>query len=206
MKVKLSGPRREQRTLLLVASLGAMILWVYATYLIAPLRRELSELGHQARSARERLKVLEAATANEATLREQSNQLDQAVASLRSYLPAESQVPAVIEELSSFARQAQVKIQTIFPQQPPPNPSKDKTGAAPQPSTSEPVVYKDVLIHIEGVAGFHQLGSFLSLVETGRMPIQVASLQISSNQKESRRQRVKLVLQAYVAADEEPSG
>ena len=189
---------REQKMLALVIGLGTIILWVYASFIVGPLMREIGELGRQVREARERLKVIRVATANEGTLRDQQRQLQEVVASMQQLLPSEEELPAVIESLSDMAGQSQVKIQTIFPQRPGSDGAgrkdKDKASAVgPQPQE----VYKEVMIQIDALAGFHQLGSFLSQVEQAEKPMRVASLRITQDSKETKRQRVKLLLQSY---------
>ena len=202
MKVRLSA--REQRILLLVAALAIGILWTYAAFIIGPLTREAAHIDQQVRTAREDLRVLEVATMNETTLREQHQQLQETVASLRKLLPAEEELPQVIELLSDLAGRSQVKIQTIFPQRAP-----DTPGQGPVPSGQGkpmPEVSKEVFIQVDAVAGFHQLGAFLSLVETGDKPMQVSSLELVTDPREPKRLQVKLVLQAYFARTSDAAG
>ena len=193
--MKLNLTVREQRTLAIVVVLGGGILWMYVTFIVGPLMREAGELGRQVRAAREQLKLLQTATANEIALRTQHEQLQETVASLRQLLPAEEELPQVIELLSALAGQSQVKIQTIFPQRPL---TEEAEAPQTQATPAAPLVYKDVLIQIDALAGFHQLGMFLSLVETGDKPMQVSSLKISSDPKD-RRLQVKLLVQSYFA-------
>ena len=205
MKLKLSP--REQKTLALVSGLGIVILWIYITAIVRPLMRESGQLGRQLQEARERLKLLEVSTANEGALREQSRQLEQNVLSLRKLLPGEEELPAVIELVSDMASQSQVKIQTIFPQR-----SMGKEGeggkkdADKDAALKQPAVYKEVLIQIDALAGFHQLGAFLSLVEQGEKPMQIANLRITQDSKETKRLRIKLLLQSYFAPSEKRTG
>lgn len=202
MKVRLSA--REQRILLVVVALAVGILWTYAALIIGPLTRETARLDRQVRAAREELRVLEVATMNETLLREQHQQLQETVASLRKLLPAEEELPQVIELLTDLAGRSQVKIQTIFPQRGPEAP-----GQSPAPSGQGPPmpeVSKEVFIEVDAVAGFHQLGTFLSLIETGDKPMQVSSLELAADPKEPRRLQVKLVLQAYFAMTADAAG
>ena len=108
MKIDLS--RREQRTIVLAGALAVFILWAYSAYILSPLKREADRLGQDVRTAREKLKALELATSNEAVLREQQQQLNQTVGSLRKLLPSEEELPAVIERLSNLASQSGLKI------------------------------------------------------------------------------------------------
>ena len=193
--MKLALTVREQRTLAIVVLLGAGILWLHVTFIVGPLMREVGELGRQVRAAREQLKLLQTATANENALKVQHQQLQETVASLRKLLPAEEELPKVIELLSELAGQSQVKIQTIFPQRPL---SDSQDVLQKDAASTVPMVYKDVIIQIDALAGFHQLGTFLSLVETSDMPMQVSSLKISNDPKD-RRQQIKLLVQSYFA-------
>ena len=202
MKLKLSP--REQRTLLSVVGLGLVILWVYVAAIVRPLMQGVGQLTQQVREAREQLKLLEVSTANEDALREQHRQLEETVLTLRKLLPSEEELPAVIELVSDMASQAQVKIQTIFPQRPVGEDAggkKDKDenrDAGPK----QPEVYKDVLIQIDALAGFHQFGTFLSLVEQGDKPMQIANLRLIQDPKETKRLRIKMLLRSYFAPSE----
>ena len=188
---------RKQRTILAVGLLVVVTVWLYSAYIIRPLMREAGELAQQVRSAREQLKSLESATANEAALREQHRQLQGTVASLRSLLPAEEELPRVIGLLSDLASQAQVKIQSILPQRPI---GSQESARGPTGTTAKPVMTREVLIQIDALAGYHQLGTFLSLVESSDRPLQVSSLRISGDPREPKRLHVKLLIQSYFAA------
>lgn len=192
MKLALSS--RDQRTLLAGGGLALLVLWVYGAYILGPLMRNASRLGQQIQQARDRLSALEAATANEDALRKQHEQLTQTVTSLRSLLPAEEELPSLIETLSDLASQTQVKIQTIFPQRPV---GGQEPGAGATALT--PVVYKEIPIQIDALAGYHQLGAFLALVESGSKPVRIASLRIAANPREPKRHNVKLLLRSYFA-------
>jgi Tfp pilus assembly protein PilO len=204
MKLQLSP--REQKTLLSVAGLGVVILWVYIAAIVRPLMREVGQLNQQRREAREQLKLLEASTANETTLQGQYRQLEQNVLSLRKLLPSEEELPAVIELVSDMASQAQVKIQTIFPQRPVGSEGAGKSAREKDAVLKQPAGYKEVLIQIDALAGFHQLGTFLSLVEQGDKPMQIANLHVTQDPKETKRLRIKLRLQSYFAPSEGRAG
>lgn len=196
MSARSATHSRNQRTLVLVIMLGAFIVWAYVAYVAGPLMREAANLSSQVSTAQEQLRLLQAATANEAGLRAQYRQVDETVASLRRLLPAEEEIPAVIEHLSDLASQTGIKIQAIFPQRvvepPAPIGTDGRLGAVP-------TVYREIPIQIDALAGYHQLGSFLSLVESSDKPMQVSTLTITVNQKEPKWHLVKLLLRSYFA-------
>lgn len=194
---------REQKLLVAGGLLTALVLWLYIAYVVQPLLRESAGTGQDVSQARQDLKALEAATAHESTMREQHQQLNETVTSLQRLLPAERELPAVIELLSDLASQSDVKIQSIFPQRPAPG---DAAKPA-EPLAAGPLTYKDVVIQIDAMAGFHQLGTFLSLVEAQENPMQIATLKISSDSKVPRRQKVKLLIRSYfLASAAKPAG
>ena len=190
--------QREQKLLAAGAVLLLLVGWTYVNYIVGPLMRESSALGQDLSRTRDELKLLQLATANEAALRQQHEQLDKSVAVLQELLPSEKEIPAVIELLSDLASQADVKIQSIFPQRPAADKNKE-TAATLTTIPAAPVVYKDVVIQIEATSGFHQLGSFLSLIESQTTPMQVVSLKITTDPKFLRMQRVKLLIRSYFA-------
>lgn len=197
MRLTLSA--REQRTILIGGFLGIVVLWVYSTLIVRPLMREAAELNEQVRQAHDQLRGLEAVTANEAKMEAQHREVSDTVKALRSLLLAEQELPSVIELLSDLANQSQVKIQTIFPQRP----LQDAKAPPPDDSAEhapvEPPVYKDVIIQIDALAGYHELGAFLSLVESGKKPMEVSSLRMSANPRETHRHIIRVLIRSYFA-------
>lgn len=187
--------KRELKTLLLISLLAAIILGVYYSVGLKPLLQEASRLGQQVHTVHLKLQHVEQAIVREPQLRQEFSQLSEMIQSLSTSLPSEEELPSVIALLTDLASQTGVKIQTIFPQRS----FESRTPGSDQP-TKPPELYKEVPIQIDALAGFHQLGSFLSLVESGTQPIQLRSLRISGNPKEPRRHNTKLVLIAYFAA------
>ncbi|MCI0557683.1 MAG: type 4a pilus biogenesis protein PilO, partial [Nitrososphaera sp.] len=148
MKMRLSS--KEQRILLIVVVLGILISWIYATYVTKPLLRESEKLNQELQSSRQQLRIYETAANSEATLREQYRQLERTVSSLQSILPAEEELPTVIERISDLANQADVKIQTIFPQRP----IGENDLRRKKEDVSAPVFYKDVTIQVDALANY----------------------------------------------------
>ena len=198
--------QREQQTLLLGGLLALVVLYIYSAYVLSPLLRESKRLGEQVMADTQKLQLLELTAANEGALREQHRQLQETVAALRAMLPSEQQLPAVIERLSDLAGQAGVKIQTIFPQRP--GEGEDvPPGQAPKAhAPTGPVVYKDVMVQIDAVAGFHQLGAFLGMVESGEEPMQVSSLKIQADPKGVKRPQIRLVIRTFFSTEAGSAG
>ena len=188
---------REQRTILIGGALAILVLWMYSVYIVGPLMKEAATLGAQVRVASEQLRALEAVTASEASVQTQHRQVSDTVKSLRSVLPAAEELPSIIELLSNLASQAQVKIQTIFPQRPAVSATEPSQDSAMTGAAAEPLVFKDVMIQIDAVGGYHELGTLLNLIESAKKPMEVSSLWLSTNPRDPRRHSIKLVVRAY---------
>lgn len=199
--MKLSLTPRERNTALVGGCLAALVLWLYGAFLISPMVGKLAGLGGQARKAREEIRLLEAGTASEAALRDQYRQVSGSVDSLRRLLPTEGELPRVIERLSKLADDAKVKIQTIAPQR-----ESEEPGEASrrQLSPQEPALYQEIVIMVNALAGYPQLGAFLSLVEAEGYPLEVDSLRIAADPQEFRRHRIKLAFRSYFTAAPAP--
>ena len=197
MKLALSA--REQQNIALFVLMGCFVAYVYFVYLVGPLVRTGGELRRHIRDSREKLKSLEGATAYEKDLRGQYEQLRDRVMSQKGMLPAEEELASVIEHLSSLANQANVKIQTIFPQRPVEEASSSDKKAGPSAGIT---VYRRTPIQIDALAGFHQLGTFVGLVESGGKPMQLTMLRISENRRDFKRHHVQVLLEAYFAVKE----
>lgn len=189
--------RGDRHILFVGGVLALVILWLYTAFIITPLMQEASNAGQQVRTAREELAMLERATANEAMLRQQHREAEGTVQSLRQLLPPEHELPAAIEFLSDLASQSNVKIQTIFPQR------REEQGASPTSDAGRGEIYRGISIQIEALAGYHQVGTFVSLVESSKRPMRLLSLRISSNPKDLRWHSVTLLIAAYFAITEE---
>jgi Tfp pilus assembly protein PilO len=190
---------REQRLLLVGLLLVGAGLWLYTAYVLLPLIRESRALGERVRGSRAQLKQLETSMAGEVALREQHRRLTQAVTAFRALLPSDEEVPKVLERISSLASQAQVKIQTVFPRRPA-DVVDDARSKKRKKGTEAPTVYfREIFIEIDALAGFHQIGTLVNLIESEERPMQVAGLRISADAKDPRHHHVKLSIRTYVA-------
>ena len=196
--MKLTMVVQGRKMLVLVGLLAVLVLWVYYAYILTPLVQRVWQVGGEARTLRGQLRAIEQAIVQEPQLRQQHRQLADEVEKLRTTLPSEEELPAVIERLADLASQTGVKLQLITPQRPL---QGHGIGAGPTPSapTTSPALYKEIPIDMEALAGFHQLGTFLSRIELGEQPMQLRSLHISQDAKMLRRHVVKMTLVAYVA-------
>ena len=183
--------RADRQRMALIGLLAILAVWVYYGAVVNPLFQAVARVNQVVRVARDQLREVEYALTQEPQLHQQRRQMEQQVAHLRDVILTEEALPVVIERLTALAGQTGVKLQLITPQRPLVSATQTKT-ASPAPLSTE------IPIQLDALAGFHQLGTFLSRAEQGEQPIQLRSLRISENPKLLRRHVVKMTLVAYV--------
>ena len=193
-----AGSQKKQILLLEAVFLAVLILWAYYAAALKPLFGSMSRLGQEIRTKSTQLRHIEQAAAQEPQLREEHTRLSSQTQAFQTSLPAEGGLPSTIERLSDLASQTGLKIRTIFPQR-----TLETLGSGTDPkaeAAKPPELYKEIPIQIDALAGYHQLGSFLSRVESGPHPMKLKSLRISGDDKEPRRHNMKMILIAYFAS------
>jgi Tfp pilus assembly protein PilO len=184
--------QEQVRIATFVLAVGTVVT-IVSRFLIAPAWRNAKQLKNQMTVLAEQVRGLEVSTVGAENLELQHAALEGKVRALQNALPPETELPSIIELLSSLAGQTSFRIQTIFPQRSSTEDPSARLGPA------QPLLYKTIPIQIDALAGFHQLGAFLSLVEAHDKPLRIASLRISSQQKEAQFHRIKLVIDSYVS-------
>ncbi len=179
----------------LAALLAILVLGVYYAIVARPLWGAVITLGHDVHTKGLQRRHLEQLIATTPHLRQEYHQLAETVQAARTTLPSEDDVSSVVQQLSNLASETGVKIQTIFPQ---PLLDRSPESAGSKSAASAPLLYTERLIQIEALAGFHQLGDFVSRVESATHPMQVRRLKVTGNPTMPRRHTVKMTVVAYL--------
>lgn len=186
---------KDQKQVAGLFLLAAVCLGVYYAYVFRPLVNTVVQLGQAVHTQQTQLQAFKQLIAQESQLHQEQARLTATVQRERAALPSNQELPAVLERLATVASQAGVKVQTVMPQR----------VSVSLPTQNTPPLYKEIPIQIEGLAGFHQLGTFLSQIELGGQPMQVRKLHISENAKDPRRHTVEMTLIGYFATAQDPS-
>ncbi len=104
-------------------------------------------------------------------------------------LPKEEEFPAVLENLSSMAQSAGVKITKI-------QPKKDVFVSSESDEDSD--IYRQQAILITALCGYHQLGSFIAAMENAERFMEVADIRIDSRRANPRRHSVQLTIKTFI--------
>lgn len=186
---------KKQHLLMGLVILTSLALYVYCLYVLQPIARRVIQLSRQVREVNGQVHALEQLVTQSTNLQKEYASLQSRVAQLRGQLPSEENLPEVIEWVSELASQTGVKILSIFPQRASPSVKVDAQASSE--------LYRPVIIELDALAGFHQLGMFLGRVESGDRSLEVDQLMISQSERELRRHNVKLILQTYVTTTDD---
>jgi Tfp pilus assembly protein PilO len=100
-------------------------------------------------------------------------------------LPTEDRIPALLENLSEMAKNANMNIVSIMP-------------IGKGPTRPEAHACREIPIMITAKAGYHELGRFLSALEHSGRFMKVTDLQIKGNKAIPKKHDVELSVVTYV--------
>ncbi|MDP3804073.1 MAG: type 4a pilus biogenesis protein PilO, partial [Candidatus Omnitrophota bacterium] len=101
-------------------------------------------------------------------------------------LPAEQEIPTLLESLSGMARSSGVKIVGITP------------VAISEEKKQEGQIYREIPILISAKSGYHELGNFLDKLEDSDRFMKVADIEIKANKAAPRKHDVEQLVLTYV--------
>lgn len=103
-----------------------------------------------------------------------------------SMLPAEKEIPALLESLASMARDANVRIVAITP------------VAGKETEGEKGRIYQEMPIQISAKSGYHELGRFMASLESSPRFMKVIDIEIHGNKLSPKKHDVDLMLVTYV--------
>lgn len=101
-------------------------------------------------------------------------------------LPAEREIPALLESLAVMARDANVRIVAITP------------VAGKETEGEKGRVYQEMPIQISAKSGYHELGRFLASLESSPRFMKVVDMEIRGNKAAPKKHDIDLMLTTYV--------
>ncbi len=167
-----------------VIALGAF--YLYVNFLLLPQIRGLAKVYNEVRKIRSEIKVSERDISGVDNLKKQVAQYHSKIESYERMLPIEQEVPKLLEELSDMAKSSNVKIIGITSVQ-----SKQEVDAQTQ-------IYREIPILINAGSGYHELGKFLSRLESANRFMKVADIKIKESNMALKRHDVELLVLTYV--------
>lgn len=181
----------NKKQLIILASLVAVLAaFLYFTILLKPQVIRVYGAIVKAGKMKADLKGAEADIARIDTLKKEISSYKDKVERYEKFLPAEQEIPALLESLSGMARTAGVKIVGITP------------ASIPEDRNAKDSVYLEIPILISAKSGYHELGNFLSSLEGADRFMKVADIDIRANKATPKKHDVELLVLTYVLLKE----
>ncbi len=185
--------KNKREVLIALVAIAAMVFFADINFLLRPqirgLTGRLAEIGKMSSE----LKTAAGDIANIENFKKGISSYRDKVSLYEKQLPAEQEIPSLLEYLSAIAKKSNVTIIGITPGQP---------GTLTEGKSRESQVYQELPIVISAKSGYHELGMFLSNIENSDRFMKVIDIDIKVNKATPRRHDVELVLYTYVLLNE----
>lgn len=179
--------KNKTQSMIFIALIAALIVIVYFNYLLKPqIVRvagaviKVSRIGNDLKNARADIERIGKFKSDIDSYKEKVDRHEK-------MLPAEQEIPSLLETLSSMAKSSGVKIVGIMP---------SVTKEVDKLSRSQ--IYQEIPILISAKSGYHELGRFLNRLENSDRFMKVVDIQIKANTPTPKKQDVELLVLTYI--------
>ena len=185
--VDLKNPRTQTLLLAVLVTLIAAVLYLYFVFVPQVIRVfgvtvSTGKMKSELKSAR---LVIADMNKIENDLRENSEKVE----SYEKKLPAEQEIPALLENLSNMAKGSNIKIVSIVPA---------VSYFKDDKSVKKSLIYREIPILITAKSGYHELGHFLNNLENADRFMKVVDIGIKANKTSPNKHDVELMVCTYV--------
>ena len=185
MKLPEDLTANKKKLMVLVGVIAILIVVVYFNFILAPQTMWVIKSVSNMSKSRSDLANARADITKIEKLRTDMTSFEEKVDKYEKMLPAEQEIPSLLENLSAMARNSGIKIVGITPVV-----SKDE-------KVDKNRIYKEIPILISAKSGYHELGRFLSALENADRFMKVADMEIKSNTTSPKKHDVELMVLTY---------
>lgn len=183
--IKLSIDLKDKKKVMIlgiILTVGAI--YIYLSFLLLPQISRVATAYGKANKLNSEVKVAEREMSEIDGLKKKVAQYHEKIESYERMLPAEQEIPKLLEDLSEMAKSANVKIVAITPVQ-----AKQEAQANQ--------AYQEIPILINARSGYHELGRFLNNLENAGRFMKVVDMSISENKTTPKRHDVEMMVLTY---------
>lgn len=188
----IKADKKKYREMLSIVGIALFVVIVYINLFIKPTATSLYTVIPEAKSLRANIEKAKEEIAEEPALKQKLAGFEESLKSVRTRLPAEKEVPALLESLSSMARNSRVKIIGITPG------TLDKPPHLKAMPASQAKTYQEIPISISAKSGYHELGKFISNLERLDRFMEVSDIKIKANPQSPKMHDVELKVITYI--------
>ena len=177
----------------LVVIFGTLALVLDLNFILRPQIGGVIDLSGRAARMKADLKNAQSDIANIGLFKKEIASYEGKIGSYEKMLPAEKEIPALLEYLSEIAGVSNVRIVGIVPVTAPV--SKDVKDHKDR-------IYQEIPILITAKSGYHELGAFISKLENSDRFMKVIDIDIKANKATPALHDVELMVLTYILLKE----
>ena len=182
-KIDFKDPGTQKNILIILVGINTLLIYMYFVF-FPQVVNDINLTGNIIRT-RGNLIAARSLIAEKGKLKDKAEEYDKKIELYEKKLPAQQEIPDLLENLSKMARNADITIVGITPVT-----QKDQREPSGQ-------VYKEIPILINARSGYHELGNFLAGLENADRFMKVADIDIKSNKTAPARHDVSLLVLTY---------
>ena len=188
--IDLKNRQTQVMLLTVLGALAAAALYIY--FVFVPQVMRVFELTVNTAKMRSELKSARVVIKDFERLKNSLKKQGQKVESYEKKLPAEQEIPALLENLSDMAKDSAIKIVGIAP----------STSFKDDKSLNKSQIYREIPILITAKSGYHELGHFLNSLENADRFMKVVDIDIKANKTSPKKHDVELMVCTYILLPE----
>ncbi len=177
--------KNPKQMVMVMSSVVLIALLVYIIFIFNPQVVSISGIRSGLGKVNADLKSARSDIAKIGSMKGAIESYDRKIGLYEKTLPTEDGIPGLLESLSEMAKSANMRIAGIVP-------------VDQKESESRNRVYKEIPIMITAKAGYHELGRFLSSLESSDRFMKVADIQIKADKALPKKHDVELLVVTYV--------
>lgn len=176
----------KTQTIILLALLGVLLFGSYLYFIFVPKVTGDINIIAKAIVMRGDLKEARSLISEREGLSKKMEEYNEKIELYEKKLPAQQEIPSLLEDLSSMARNSNINIIGITP------------VALKLQKERKNTVYQETPILITAKSGYHELGRFLNNLENGDRFMKVVDINIKANLLSPKKHEVELMVYTYV--------
>ena len=178
--------KNTKQVALIALLISVGVIYLYVNFLLLPQINSVVKIYGKTNKLSVDLKDTEHDISEVDSLRKQAASYRGKIEEYERMLPAEQEIPKLLEDLSDMAKKSDVKIIGITPL-----PAKEESKAPD-------AIYQEIPILISARSGYHELGKFLSDLENSDRFMKVVDIKVKENKTTPKRHDVELFVLTYV--------
>ena len=181
--------KEKPQTILFIALASLLVIIVYFYFMLLPQIGWVTDILGKTGKLMSDVKSAELLISKKEIFKNDIGSYRGKVESYEKRLPAEQEIPSILENLSNMAKGSNVKILGIAPVQ---------VSAKEAAAKNLGKIYKEIPILINAKSGYHELGIFLSNLESADRFMKVVDIEVRSSKASPKKHDTELIVCTYV--------